>query len=166
MALPRDTWQGLRIKGGRNSEGDSLGIFVFMVRILPLPRLHTLHNDLGVKVSLVYWLPPVPLPSPRTTRCWCQSIETREHTKLQLCLWAQHRYCWPQASPRLDSQSNPQPNWGSELLVTKVLGGKSGSRRGSTHRGRRNLFSFPYTAKHPAPIILNASPPALSSEMY
>lgn len=47
------------------------------------------------------------LPSPRTTRCWCQPTETREHTELQLCLQAEHRYCWPRASPRVDSQSNP-----------------------------------------------------------
>lgn len=106
------------------------------------------------------------LPSPRTTRCWCQPTETREHTELQRCLRAEHRYCWPRASPRVDSQSNPQPNWGSELQITKVLGGKPGSRRGSTHRGRRNLFSFPYSSKRPPPIILNASPPALSSETY
>lgn len=86
------------------------------------------------------------LPSPRTTRSWCQSIEMREreHTEMQLCLWAQYRYCWPQAFPGVDSQSNPQPNWGRELLITRVLGGKSGSRRGSTHGGRQNLFSCPY----------------------
>lgn len=122
--------------GWGKREGDILGIFVFMVRILPLQRLHTLQNDLGVKVSLVYWLSPL-LPSPAPEPPGADASPLRRGSTLR-CNYAcghstataGHRISLEWIPKVIHSQTGDESCWSQESLEESRAPAEAAHREG------------------------------------